>query len=522
MLKFYSSVLLSGLMLLPGQASNVQKAKLSDSEIALIKEQLKKEIIKDLKSEGYSISKAIGEKETLNEAQGSYRVNEAETAAEEKEDWDKIKNSSQFSAVTKKGFMPIPGTDSFIRFYGFANMKCIYTRHQNASGYTSDLSVFPEHVAYDSEGRKKKHDYNFLSSDSRFGIETYSTGKFNGEEFPLKTLFEFDFSGGDDNSSTIYNKYKFKIRHIYMTIGNFLAGMTTSTFIDPAAAPEINGPGVAGSSTKRVPQLRYVFHKNNVEIRCALERVLTSYSYTKSTTTNGKADVVIKTKDAYAPKDTSSSDNKYHSSDIVPAAVLAIKLKNDNYHLGMAGVLRYLRVSNNTYHDSGDVDSVLKPSKCEKGFGYGARFSGSYKFANKDSIFGSFSFGTGIGLFLADAEKSSIYMTGSGDDLNMELLPSYGAVLGYRHFWSEKYNMRSTLAFGFTHLTPSKQMLKDLSTSISHPEVNKNLFTANLNFMMDITKNFTCGVEFCHAVRHLADGRHGSSQIIMLSTSISF
>lgn len=519
MMKLCTGVLLGGLVLFSADAKSIRNSKLNNNDLSLLKEQLKKELIAELKSEGYSISKSIGKEESIREEQGSYRVTEAETASEEKKDWDEAKKQGKAgsSVAIKKGFIPIPGTESYIRPYGFANIKCALTRHQNASGYASDLSVFPANVAHDDEGRRKKNDYNFLASDSRIGLETFSIAKFDGKEYPLKTLFECDFSGGDDNSTTITNKYKLKVRHVYMTLGNFLAGLTTSTFIDPAAAAEINGPGVTGSSTKRVPQLRYVVNYNNVEVRYALERVLTAYHYTKTT---DSGDVVLRKKDSYSPKNSKKDDNKYHSSDILPAAVVAIKVKNENSHFGVAGVLRYLKVTNNTYYNADKT--VFRPSRTEKGLGFGARLSGSYKFANKDSIFGSFTFGNGIGLFLADAEKSSVYMRGSGEFLEMELNDAYGAVLGYRHFWTEKYNTRSTLVFGFTHLCNSKKLLRDLSKSVSFPEVNKNLFTANLNLLFDITNKFTCGFEFCHSMRKLTDGRKGTAQILMFTSSISF
>lgn len=135
-------------------------------------------------------------------------------------------------------------------------------------------------VAYQAEGGSAARMYNQIStvplegkgeaSDrlkttlnaSRFGFDF----KTPMQEKDLSGKFEMDFVGGSDAD-------QFRIRHAYMTYGNWLVGQTWSNFAVPDYMPEtIDALGYVGESVKRTPQVRYTQTVNpNTNVIVALE-----------------------------------------------------------------------------------------------------------------------------------------------------------------------------------------------------------------------------------------------------------
>lgn len=515
---FLSSVLMS----LNAAASNdasankvdekvLEEQKKNDSSIDIeqLKKELKAEILSDLKKSGSLRVEARGEEEKIANQLGSYQVSEADTATEEKKAWDKIQYQGNQLNVTKSGFTPVPGTNINIRLYGFAQMSAVMSRHEKASGYTSDVSLFPSHISYDGYGNEKETEYNFLASDSRIGIETFSLAKLNGEEYPLKALLEVNFSGGNNGDTTINDNYDIKIRHAYLAVGNFIAGLTTSGFIDPAASGEIFGPGITGSTTKRVPQFRYARAINsNWHFLMSLEKVGSDFCYKTMDNKFSKRSKNIKKR---------GDDDLYHTSDVLPVLVLATKYDNGPVHLGMGGMIRHIRMSNNI--DAANNYNSSSDTAC----GYGIRVSGSYKFANKDVLFGSMTMGKAVGLYISDIKGYSVFVerhSNNPSDFDLRTQNAIGSVLGYRHVWSDTYKMRSTIVLGYTQINHSTEL--KCANFGAHQEITRRLFSGVVNFGMNPFEKLTCSVEYGFGKKWLLDRRNATNHYVMFTTRLSF
>lgn len=492
---------------------------LSKSDFEKLKAELKKEILQDLNKSRHNVI-VRGKEEKIASPLGSVRVTDAETATQEKKNWPKKTEDEKGAVVTKPGFIPVPGTNTYIRLYGYADMKIAATRHEKASGYTSSISMFPDHISYDGIGNEQETEYNFIATDSRFGIETFSLATFNDKEYPLKVLLEFDLSGGGNGSTTINSTYQLKIRHAYMGFGPFILGMTTSAFVDPFASGEIFGPGITGSTTKRMPQIRYVKSVNDkLELRFALERTATDYWYASKP---GTKDTTITHKNTFSPW-KKEADNQYHSADVLPAGVIALTYKTDKGHFGFGALARYLRLSSNL-SETRDGQTI-KNARSESKFGYGARISGSYKISDKDTIFGSATIGDAIGLYISDTRGYSIFVDHKSDDFSDFKLKSqsaFGAVAGIRHIWSKKYNLRSTVTAGYTHIGICDAFKQAIALSKNHLEVTRKLFSVVGNIAMNPFPKLVLALEYGYGKKSLLDRRSANCQYFLFDTRLSF
>lgn len=496
-----------------------KKIVLSISDLEKLKSELKKDILNDLNKSRHNVI-VRGEEEKIASPLGSVRVTEAETASQEKKNWPKTSDDEKNAIVTKPGFLPIPGTNTHIRVYGYADMKAAVTRHEKASGYTSTLSMFPDHVSHDGIGDEQETEYNFIATDSRFGIESFSLAKYNDTEYPVKVLLEFDLSGGNNGSTTINSTYQMKIRHAYMGIGPFILGMTTSAFVDPFASGEIFGPGITGSTTKRMPQLRYVKTINDkLEMKFALERTATDYWYA---TKPGTEDTTVTHKNSFSTW-KKNDDANYHSSDVLPAGIVSLTYKTDKGHFGLGALARYLRLSSNLSETP--EGTLSKNARSESKVGYGARISGSYKITDKDTVFGSATMGSAIGLYISDTKGYSIFVDHKADDFSQFKLRSqnaFGAVAGIRHIWDKKYNLRSTLCAGYTHIGMCDEFKNAVSKSKKHLEITRKLFSVVGNIAMNPFPKLVLALEYGYGKKSLLDKRSANCQYVLFDTRLSF
>lgn len=447
-----------------------------------------------------------GAPEEIEGQQGSFKVSRAETAAEEAKEWDALGHKKY---DVKRGFIRFPGTDTYLRIYGFALLVGALTRHEHVAGYTADYSLFPGAVApSDKPGLKeRKTDFNMLVNESRIGFESFSLAKIGDKLHPLKVLIECDFADGDNGSSSITKDYRVKLRHAYLTFGNFLLGKTTTLIADPDASAEtINGP--TGSTTSRVIQIRYVHNINpNTEVKIALERHKDTYM--------DKSGNIAE--NAYVPNLSETKKNKYHSSAACPALAMSIKKFSDEGHVGAAIAIRHISLNSN---DEVSVRSS-KVAVC-------GRISGSVNFLKEDSLFGIITYGQAPGKYLSDADET-LYLDEEKNILKK--LNAFGYSIGLRHFWTQKYKVRSTLAVGYIKIdNPSaikdgngKAMPGSPSTEYKlPPAVVRSLFSVTANVMMSLLPNLELGIEYSYGKKKLEDHRRAANQAVIFSARLDF
>ncbi|WP_332877409.1 DcaP family trimeric outer membrane transporter [Massilia sp. S19_KUP03_FR1] len=159
------------------------------------------------------------------------------------------------------GGMVVPGTQTSIHLYGYAETDAVHDWRQSSSpDIFTDLAYQPLNGAGGPRGRTQ-----FTSETSRIGFAS-STPTAAG---PFRTTVEADFySYGADNRKLI------RLRHAYGEYGGWLIGQTWSTFMDVDNLPEtidFNGP--VGAPFSRRTQARYAFGdaKTGVRVTLAVE-----------------------------------------------------------------------------------------------------------------------------------------------------------------------------------------------------------------------------------------------------------
>lgn len=467
-------------------------------------EEIKRRVVEDLQKKSL-LSKPGGEAEVINEDQGSFKISKSETAKEEAKAWDEI-NRETYNV--KKGFIKFPGTDTYLRVYGFGMFVGVATKHQHASGYTADYSLFPDKIAPKGEEglKKSKYDFNMLANESRLGFETFSKVKMGEYECPLKTLIEVDFSGGDNGSSALNKDYELYLRHAYISFGNFLMGKTTTIFADPAASAEtVNGP--TGSTFKRTLQVSYKFNPNaDTLISVALE-----HHPFHMINLNGKAGTT------YNPS-TSDGTNKYHHGGSLPSFILVADRNFTKGHISGAIALRHIKV------DSNDANS-----KSSSTVGVSGRISGSYNFYKDDSIFGLVTYGAAPGIYISDY-KNTVLVDKDYNDGKIKKLNVLGITGGIRHFWTDLYKIRSTLAVGYVKVK-NPDILKtgdgsltavDRANNTLPREIIKSLFSVTANIFASLAPRLNIGVEYSFGRVKLEDKRSANTNTFLFVTRLDF
>lgn len=224
---------------------------------------------------------------------------------------------------------------------------------------------------------------------------------------PFQAFVEVDFFGSGGNE-IVTNSYGLRMRHAYGILGPVLAGQTWTTFMDPAALPQLlDFEGPNGQTFVRQAQLRYTREfAAGASVALALE--------------NPESDVL-------------NAAGERINRDELPDAVLRLRWERDWGHLQAGGLFRQI--------------SVSSPVIDDQEFGWGANLSGKIKvpLGAKDNAFFQLNGGDGIGRYIFDIAGSSAdaVVVPAGDSI--QTLTAWGGFLGYQHWWSGE--LRSSLVY---------------------------------------------------------------------------
>ena len=159
------------------------------------------------------------------------------------------------------GSFRLPGSETSLRFYGFAEGHAIHDLKQAGPSDTfTDLMFQPLDNAGGQKGKTK-----FTAQTSRFGFESSTPtalGAFN-------TKLEMDFY-----SYGAGNRNRLRLRHAYGEYAGFLVGQTWSTFMDLDNLPEtldFNGPIGAPFSRRTMVRYTYADSKAGFKLTAAIE-----------------------------------------------------------------------------------------------------------------------------------------------------------------------------------------------------------------------------------------------------------
>jgi hypothetical protein len=359
------------------------------------------------------------------------------------------------SAADEPGVFKIPGTESTIKFYGYAQLDMTLDFNgRPASIEDNDWATILPAVPADKSADAKKNPQAYLTArTSRFGIITTTPSKYGN----IGVRLEGDFNGPSYfQSETFTNSVLFRLRHGYGTIGGLLIGQTWTTFLDLGAAPDtvdFNGPG--SLALVRNPMFRYAIGiADGATLTLALEN------------TRGQQ---------------YGSDSRFQTVPDIHA--------NFTYGAGW-GHVSLRGVAQQYNRQVGTAGNETNKSE----WGMAGALSGSVKFMG-DTLVWQVSGGPGIGRYLLNA-------IGAGDanthgfanvDANnkVKLWTVYAYHLGFTHVWNP--DLRSNLVW-------SQTMIKDpkINDVVATNATQKNMNQAFINTFYGLSKTVEIGLEYVY------------------------
>lgn len=362
-----------------------------------------------------------------------------------------------------KGYIDIPGTDSAVKFGAYVKVDASY---DIGKAYGNDFVSFGGIPLDNSQNDNQDGEFNMNVRQTRINMTTMT----DTEMGDLKVFVEGDFFGTAGTQTTT-NSHGFRLRHAYGELGNWMVGQNWSTFQDTGVYPgSLDLIGGVGTTHLRQPQIRYT----------------------------GK--ISDQTSLAVAIENPSGDINDSSSSSIVteqfPDVTAALTHKSDWGHVSLRGMAREIHVQ----------DTVTANEEDE--FGWGLSVSGKVKLGEKDSIFGRYAGGDGIGRYLFDvAGNGAAYTTDQ-----LETQTAHGGHATYRHYWTD--NLSSNLIGGYVSI--------DNDTNIVGTAVNESIYSAHANLIWQPVEKVKVGVEYMHGERELENGTEGDLDRVLTSFIYSF
>jgi hypothetical protein len=374
------------------------------------------------------------------------------------------------------GSFRVPGSDTSVRVYGFAEMTA--WRDNKAATEFDFSSATAFQPLNGTPEANRTGNVKFAARTSRLGVEASTPTKFGA----LGAKVEFDFatdpgSTASSQPSQIFreaytNSYRPRLRHGYVSLGPWTFGQTWSTFMDLDTLPEtLDFNGAPASPFVRQPMIKYAFATPDYgTFTAALENPVSFVT------------------DAGTPR----SDN----FDKRPDVILRYD-KSQDWGSWNARVL-------NTEYRLND-GAGLSAKRSGYGFGLGA----TIKTRGDDFFTVQYTDGNGLGRYNISFADAAVY-----DSANNKILfeKARGIVLGYQFKFSD--TMRSNVAYAVQ--TASNN---DFAAVVAN---NRKITQGHINFIWTPIKNFDLGTEYLWGSRETFGGGSGKLSRVMGSAKYSF
>ncbi|MGE5088023.1 MAG: DcaP family trimeric outer membrane transporter [Candidatus Levyibacteriota bacterium] len=360
-----------------------------------------------------------------------------------------------------KGFFKIPGTETMVKFGGYAKVDFIYDTKPISSYDYFVTSAIPTSGPDTQRGAQ----FTVHAKQTRLNVDM----RRDTEAGPARLFFEGDWFG---NASFGFDpgNYQLRLRHAFGQLENFGAGYSFSAFMDNDALPDtldFEGPGAAP----------YLF------VGAA------RYTWKAGKNTNFSLAAEAPSAEITAPIGTGKST--------FPDITLRGRYEAEGGHFQAAGIWRRL-----------GWRSGVGPSDSTNG--YGLNLAGSLKTVGDDYLVAGGVWGKGIARYVSD-------ITGSGLDAavdssgNLQALETYGGYGGYTHYWTPK--LRSTGVIGYLGMN---------NKSFQSPTSFKDSQYYSANLIWNPAGSLNVGAEVLFGNYKTFDGNSANDTRIQLSVQYDF
>lgn len=411
------------------------------------------------------------------------------SALEERVEQLEIKQKDAVVLGDIAGGFRLPGTETSLRLYGFAELNAVYEGKGDNSN--NDYSTFVPYAPINGSTSRKGVSYMTVRT-SRLGVEASTPTSYG----PLGIKIEGDFNNEprtgnaavNGSVANIYtqqatNSYNFRVRQAYGQFGGLLVGQTWSTFMDVDNSPEtvdFNGP--IGSTFIRQPQIRYAYNtKDSGTFTVALEN---SSSYVLDATGVATAAGFSKFPDLIARWDKSFDWGAF----------------------SLRGLTHELRIN-----DGAGVEAS------KRGYGLGTTVFVKMREA-KDFASVALTYGDGIGRYFN-------YIEGAGFDAatkSILLEKALGLVLGYQYKASDTFRSNFVLGWQSNYDNAYTAFARANGLDSGQYGINRRAYQGHLGFIYNPIKGVDLGAEYVFGQRETLSGEKGDLARVNLSAKYNF
>lgn len=351
-----------------------------------------------------------------------------------------------------KGFIPIPGTKTMIRFGGSARLDTIYDFENNGNPNQFVPSSFPVPGQPGAEGGPET---TLQAKGTRISFEARRPV---GTEGQLRIYNEDDFF--NDSSSP---NMSFRVRHFYGQAWNLLIGQTFTTFMNIDAWPDVvDYAGPNAIINRRQPQIRF-----SPPIYDGVGKMQLLFSIEQP-----ESDLSITATGVPAGADPTSK---------APDGVAAWRWEGEVGHVQVSGLFREIG-----YSAPNGADQTV--------FGWGASASGAFNLFAADKLLWQAAYGHGMARYVNDLGGADLDAAPDNAG-NLEAIPVLATTVGYTHQWSPHF--RSTASFGYVHA--------DSTASLGAFAIETTTYTS-VNLVWHPTPSFRMGLEYLYGTKETRNG----------------
>jgi hypothetical protein len=367
------------------------------------------------------------------------------------------------SAEDAPGVFKIPGTETTIKFNGFAETTLFYQFSGGAAQLSSacDYYICPPLIAL--SGANTPAQTAMTSAYSRFGVQTTTPSPAGavGTRFEVDAAKGYQLIGQTDTHSSFI-----RIRHAYGTLGDWLlVGQTWTTFADLAVFPDQQDENpVFNLAALRAPMIRL-------------------------STSNGPVKFALALEDPYA---TSIKGAYWNVPDIIG------------------------RVDYSGSFGSLSARAVAKQYKnnLANTFGFGGAVGAAIK-VGSDTLVLDAAGGPGIGSYIYGSTLGPVPEDAVQTLTDIKLWTVVGGSVGYTHVWTPAVRSNLMASAVWTKGDNDIKAAVDAAAvlaganGVPYNSANKNVYSAGFNTYYTVAKNFWVGAEFWYNRRHTFGGQHG-------------
>jgi hypothetical protein len=242
---------------------------------------------------------------------------------------------------------------------------------------------------------------------SRFGVR--GSAPAGSDTFEFK--FEFDLFGtGVDAGQTTM-----RVRHVYGSWGNWLAGQTNTLFMDIDIFPNVvDYWGPNGMVFVRTPQIRWTpIHRSDSTFAVAIEKP--------------GNDIDVGQFSRFEDQGLAN----FQANNEIPDITAQYRMVQGWGHLQIAGILRKLGLENNI-----NPANIVKRDDT----GWGVDVTASIKVGEKDKVLLGFVTGAGIATFMNDGGVDMAPTTANPATADAKAVDLTGISAYFDHYWNSKWS----------------------------------------------------------------------------------